>query len=147
MNKLIRKIKDGTITQMVKELCWIVKLSKKYTWAIVWYVFLGMLSIGATLCSSVISKNIIDIVTGYKTGYAVQATVIYIVMQLTSIGLSAVVSRISIRVQIHVSQELRADIFRKILSAQWEPLSEYHSGDLLSRSSRDIDTVAGSIIS
>lgn len=147
IKKLIQKIKDGTALQILQELRWIGSYSRRYIWAITWYILLGVLGTVITLAASVVSKDIIDIVTGYKTGYAVQATVIYIVMQLTSIGLNAAVSRISIRVQIHVSQELRADIFRKILSAQWEPLSEYHSGDLLSRSSRDTDTVAGSIIS
>ncbi len=147
IKKLIQKIKDGTALQILQELRWIGSYSRRYLWAITWYILLGILGTIITLAASVVSKDIIDIVTGYKTGYAVQATVIYIVMQLTSIGLNAAVSRISIRVQIHVSQELRADIFRKILSAQYEPLSEYHSGDLLSRSSRDTDTVAGSIIS
>lgn len=147
IKKLIQKIKDGTALQILQELRWIGSYSRRYLWAITWYILLGVLGTVITLAASVVSKDIIDIVTGYKTGYAVQATVIYIVMQLTSIGLNAAVSRISIRVQIHVSQELRADIFRKILSAQYEPLSEYHSGDLLSRSSRDTDTVAGSIIS
>lgn len=147
IKKLIQKIKDGTALQILQELRWIGSYSLRNIWAITWYILLGGLCTIITLAASVVSKDIIDIVTGYKTGYAVQATVIYIVMQLTSIVLNAAVSRISMRVQIHVSQELRADIFRKILSAQWEPLSEYHSGDLLSRSSRDIDTVAGSIIS
>ena len=147
IKRLIQKIKDGTALQILQELRWIGSYSRRYIWAITWYILLGVLGTVITLAASVVSKDIIDIVTGYKTGYAIQATVIYIVMQLTSIGLNAAVSRISIRVQIHVSQELRADIFRKILSAQYEPLSEYHSGDLLSRSSRDTDTVAGSIIS
>ena len=147
IKKLIQKIKDGTALQILQELRWIGSYSRRYLWAITWYILLGILGTIITLAASIVSKNIIDIVTGYRTGYAVQATVIYIVMQLTSIGLNAAVSRISMRVQIHVSQELRADIFRKILSAQWEPLSEYHSGDLLSRSSRDTDTVAESIIS
>lgn len=144
---LIQKIKDGTALQILQELRWIGGYSRRYLWAIGWYILLGGLGTIITLAASVISKDIIDIVTGYQTGYLVQAAVIYVSLQLTTIGLKAIASRISAKVQIRVSQELRLEIFKKIMHAQWEPLSEFHSGDLLTRSSRDTDTVAGSIIS
>lgn len=133
--------------QILQELRWISHYSRRYLWAIGWYILLGVLGTVITLAASVISKDIIDIVTGYQTGYAVRAAVIYAVMQLTTIGLQAVTSRISAKVQLRVSQELRAEVFGKIMRAQWKPLSAYHSGDLLTRSSRDTDTVAGSIMS
>lgn len=147
IKRLIQKIKDKTALQILYELRWIGSYSKRYLWAIVWYILLGVIGTVITLVAGIISKDIIDIVTGYQTGYAVQAGVIYIVMQLTTIGLTAATSRISAKVQLKVSQDLRADIFRKIMLAQWEPLSQYHSGDLLTRSSRDTDMVASSVIS
>ena len=146
IKRLYQKIKDGTALQILKELHWIYGYGRQYLWAIGWYILLGVLGTVITLAASVVSKNIIDIVTGHQTGHAVQAAVIYIVMQLTTIGLQAISSRISAKVQLRVSQELRADIFRKIMRAQWETLSSYHSGDLLARSSRDTDMVAGSVI-
>ena len=147
MKKLIRKIKDGTLLQILQELQWISGYGHRYWWAIGWYILLGIIGTLITLTASIISKDIIDIVTGRQTGYVVQTAIAYVAMQLTTIGLKAATDRISAKVQLRVSQELRADVFQKILCAQWEPLSEYHSGDLLTRSSRDTDTVAGSIIS
>ena len=144
---LIQKIKDGTALQILREMGWIGRYSCRYLWAIGWYILLGFLGTIIALAASVLSKNIIDIVTGFQAGQAVQTAVVYVVLQLTTIILSAATSRISARVQLRVSQELRADIFRKILCAEWEPLSAYHSGDLLARCSRDADTVAGSVIS
>ena len=145
--RLILKIKNGTALQMLNELRWIGAYARRYLWAIGWYILLGIFGTVFTLAASVVSKDIIDMVTGHQTGHVVQAAVIYVAMQLTTIGLKAVTSRMSAKVQLRVSQELRADIFQKIMRAQWEPLSSYHSGDLLARSSRDTDTVAGSIIS
>ena len=147
IKRLIQKIKDGTALQILQELRWIGSYAHRYFWAIGWYILLGIVGTVITLAASVISKDIIDIVTGHQTGYVVRAAVVYVAMQLTTIALKAATSRISAKVQIRVSQEMRADIFRKIMRAQWEPLSQYHSGDLLARSSRDTDTVAGSIIS
>lgn len=146
MNKLIQKIKNGTVAEIAKELKWIFQLSKKYTWAIVWYVLLGLLGIGATLCSSVISKNIIDIVTGHQEGLILLAAGTYIAMQLAKIVLNAITGNINTRVQLKVNQQIRADIFGKIMNACWEPVMGFHSGDLLTRSGRDADTVASSIL-
>ena len=146
IKKLIRKIKDGTASQILGELRWVGGYSRRYLWAIGWYILLGILSAVIGIVVSVFSKDIIDIVTGFQTGQVMQIVVAYVVLQLTTIALDAATSRISARVQLRVSQELRADIFRKILCAQWEPLSAYHSGDLLTRCSRDTETVAGSII-
>ena len=147
IKRLIQKTKDGTVLQILQELRWIGSYNRRYLWAIGWYILLGILGTVITLAASVVSKDIIDIVTGYQAGYAVQAAVIYVAMQLTTIGLKAAASRISAKVQLRVSQQLRLDVFGKIMRAQWEPLSEFHSGDLLTRSSRDTDTVAGSVIS
>ena len=147
IKRLIQKIKDGTILQILQELRWISGYGRRYIWAIVWYILLGIVGTALGLAASVVSKDIIDIVTGYQVGYALQAATLYVVMQLTTIGLKAATSRISVRVQLRVSQTLRAEVFQKILNAQWEPLSSYHSGDLMTRSSRDTETVAGSVIS
>ena len=147
IKKLIQKIKDGTALQITREIRWINGYSRRYLWAIVWYVLLGILGTVISLAGSIVSKNIIDIVTGHQTGRVVQMAVFYIVMQLVGIGLNAATARISARVQLRVTQDLRAEIFRKVLNAEWEPLSEYHSGDLLTRCGRDADTVAGSIMS
>ena len=147
IKRLIRKIKDGTALQMLQELGWIGNYSRRYYWAIGWYILMGVLGTGIALAASIISKDIIDIVTGHQTGKVMQAAVIYVIMQIICIGLKAAIARISAQVQLQVSQELRVDIFRKIMCAQWEPLSGYHSGDLLARSSRDTDAVAGSVIS
>lgn len=144
---LIEKIKDKSIFQIFNELRWISRYARRYTWAIVWYIILGVIGTSITLAASIVSKEIIDMVTGYRTTYVVQVAVIYITMQIVTILLKAGADRISAKIQIRVSQEMRADIFHKIMHAQWEPLSEYHSGDLLARSSRDTDIISGNIIS
>lgn len=147
VKRLMQKMKDGTLFQILHELRWISTYGRRYIWAIGWYILLGVLTTVIALAASIVSKDIIDIVSGYQTGYVVYAAVLYVAMQLATIILKAATSRISTRVQLRVSQELRADIFRQIMRAQWEPLSEFHSGDLFTRSSRDTDTVAGSVIS
>lgn len=146
MKNLIRMAKDGTIKQMVKELSWVAGWGKQYIAQILLYVLIGIFSTALGLTASVLGKNIIDTVTGFQTGRVVWIAAAYVVMQLTGIGFSALTSHISTRVRLMVGQQLRAEVFRKILNAQWEPLSQFHSGDLLARCSQDAGAVAGGVI-
>ncbi|MBR2319724.1 MAG: ABC transporter ATP-binding protein [Clostridia bacterium] len=143
--KRIRE-KIGGIREVQRELRWVSRYTYRYRWAVAWYVLLGAVSTLAGLATGLISKRLIDVVTGFDTGEIVWIAVAYVTAQLFHIGLNAVTSRISARVQIRVNQEIRADIFRKILDARWEGLSCYHSGDLLARSGRDSDAVASSVL-
>ena len=147
MKQIKNKIKEKKLTQILQELHWINGYSRRYIWAVCWYVLLGIITTALGLIATIISKDIIDIVTGFQTGFLVWAAIAYISMQVAKIMLSAITGRISAKVQLRVSQDLRADIFEKIINAKWEPLSQYHSGDLIARSSRDADTVASSIMS
>ena len=143
--KRIRE-KLGGIREMRRELRWVSRYTYRYRWAVAWYVLLGAVSTLAGLATGLISKRLIDVVTGYDTGAIVWIGVAYVAAQLFHIGLNAVTSRISARVQIRVNQEIRADIFHKILDAEWAGVSRYHSGDLLARSGRDSDAVASSVL-
>ena len=147
MKKLIQKIKDGTVLQILQELRWIGGYGRRYVWAMCWFMLVGAVGTVLGLGASIVGKDIIDIVTGYQTGRVIWMAVVYVVMQTVQILFSAVSNRVSAKIQLRVGQELRKEIFQTILHAQWEPLSKYHSGDLLTRSSRDVDTVAGSIMS
>ena len=143
--KPIRQKLSG-IREVKKELRWVSRYTYRYRWAVAWYVLLGAVSTLAGLATGLISKQLIDVVTGFDTGHILWIAVAYVSAQLFHIGLNAVTSRISAKVQIRVNQEIRADIFHKILDAEWTGVSRYHSGDLLARSGRDSDAVAASVL-
>ena len=37
------------------------------------------------------------------------------------------------RISLRVDNEIKADVFDKMLSTDWESLTSYHTGDLLTR--------------
>lgn len=54
---------------------------------------------------------------------------------------------ISARINIKVNNEIQAEVYDKILVADWISMKEFHSGDLLNRLNGDVNTVASSILS
>lgn len=146
MKKIIQKIQDGTLREVMRELHWIYQYGLKYKGSILWYIFLGIFGIATGLAGSVISKYIIDAVTGYDSTGLVPAAVAYVLLQLFTIGSRAWTSLISEKIVIKVDQEIRADVYDKIMDADWEALSQFHSGDLLNRVDNDVSTVSGSVL-
>ncbi len=146
MEKLKKWLRWDSWQQICKEFRWIAGYARQYVWQMVWYVCVGLVSTGMGLAASVLGKNLIDTVTGQRVGQIPWIVAAYVILQLCGIGFSALNSHISARVRLRVGQQIRQDVFQKILNAQWEPLSAFHSGDLLTRCGQDVGTVAGSVI-
>lgn len=143
---LIEKIKKGMLKEMYIEGKWIAKYIYKYKWGVVFYIFLGILGTILGLISSVFSKNLIDAVTGHDSENIGVIIATIIGMGLGSIILEAVTGRISAKINIKVGNEIRADIYDKIINTDWESMSSFHSGDLLTRLTGDATTVADSVL-
>ena len=65
--KRIRE-KLGGIREVQRELRWVSRYTYRYRWAVAWYVLLGAVSTLAGLATGLISKRLIDVVTGFDTG-------------------------------------------------------------------------------
>lgn len=147
IKKLIKKIKDGMLQEMYEETKWMYTYAKKYKFQIVFYICLGIMTTLMGLASSVGSKYLIDAVTGQDTGNTALIAIFIVSMGLFSIGINAVTTMISARINIKVNNEIQAEVYDKILVADWISMKEFHSGDLLNRLNGDVNTVASSILS
>lgn len=147
IKKIIRKTREGMIKEMYHEFLWIYHYGLHYKFEILWYIVLGIFTTGMSLGGSVVSKYIIDAVTGHDTKGIIPAAIFYVGMQLFRIISNALTNRISTRIEIKVDQEIRADVYDKIMIADWEALSEYHSGDLMTRVDSDVSNISRSVIS
>ena len=146
LKELIEKIKNGLLKEMYIEAKWISQYIYRYKWSVVFYIFLGILGTVLGLISSVASKYLIDAVTGHDTENIGVIIATIIGMGLGSILLEAVTGRISAKINIKVGNEIRADIYDKIVNTDWESMSAFHSGDLLTRLTGDATTVADSVL-
>ena len=146
LKRIWQKIKEGKLRQVLSELAWIYGYGKRDRSAVTWYIFLGVLGTGMSLMASVLSKNIVDVVTGFHTGALAPAAVFYVSMQLARIGINAWTGRISAKIEVKVDQEIRAEVYDKIMEADWQAMSQYHSGDLLNRMDNDVASVSSSVL-
>ena len=146
MGKLLQFIRSRSLREMLQEHAWLSRYGLHYKKEVLWYIFIGVLGTAISLVGSILSKHIIDAVTGFNTHGIITALIFFVLMQLFQIVTRAISSRISTRVSIRVNQQITAQVYDKLLNTDWEALSAYHSGDLLTRVAGDVSTVSSSVL-
>lgn len=144
---LIRRWKDGTFGEIIDDWKWIFGYSKKYKWAIVFYVVLGILSTSLGLVSSVAGKYMIDIITGYKMEKLGLMIGLMVGSTVFSLAFGSLINRVSTKISIYINNDIQADIFDKIIDADWMAINQYSNGDVLNRFNADIGTVSSNAVS
>ncbi len=126
---------------------WILSYSAQHKGAIALYVVLGLLSAALSLAGSVVTKYLIDIITGFQTQKLGLLIGLMVGSGLFSLLFESLVSRISARLSISIMNDIQADIFDKIVDADWLSIRKFSNGDILNRFNADIHTVAANAIS
>lgn len=156
VNKILRsrfiqtlwdKWSDGTLEEFVDDWKWIFSYSRRYWKAILFYMILGIASTTLSLTSSVVSKYLVDIITGKDLSKLWVLIFAMVFSTVFSLAFSSLVSHISTRISIQVNNDIQADIFSRIVTADWMELHRYANGDLLHRFNSDVSTISGNAIS
>lgn len=143
---IIRRIKEGRLKQLVSELLWMYAYVRRYWLLIGVYVLLGASGSVLGLGTSVVSKDLVDAVTGVNSLEIIRVAAVYVGVGVAQIFINAVKSRLSLKVRLKVTNEIRADIYEQVLRTNWESLAKYRSGDLLYRVNGDAGMVANTIL-
>ncbi|MGN0334691.1 MAG: ABC transporter ATP-binding protein [Lachnospiraceae bacterium] len=126
---------------------WIYQYVKRYWLQIVIYTVLGLVGTVFDLISSVVSKNLIDAVTGFNTDSIGWTAAMFVGLGVSRVFINMVTGKISLLIQIKVSNEIRVDVFDQVMCTDWESMSGYSTGDLLVRISGDAGTISNSVLS
>lgn len=146
LKRIIRKIKEGRLKQLISELLWMYAYVRKYWLLIGVYILLGASGSLLSLGTSMVSRDLVDAVTGVNSLEIVRVASTYVGVGVSQIFINAVKSRLSLKVRLKVTNEIRADIYEQVLRTNWESLAKYRSGDLLYRVNGDAGMVANTIL-
>ena len=136
------------IPEIMKEWIWMGKYMKRYWLGIAFYVCLGLIGVGMGLAASVAQKNLINAVTSADkvVNDVLVAASMVASLAIMQIFISAGSSWVSTRINIRVVNEIREEIFKKLISTRWESLASYHSGDIINRLEGDVNAIANGAI-
>ena len=152
LRKIQKHLREGTFQEVLRETRWIYGHMRSYRRAILTYILLGLAGTTMTMLSALASKELFNSIVkmGSLDGYGGRRILTYggvvVGLAILNILLNALVSYYTSRINMKVSNSLRAEVFELFLHTDWESLHRYHSGDLLSRINTDVTTVANSVL-
>ena len=144
---LIRKWREGTFGEILDDWKWIFTYSLRYKVAIAFYLLLGIFSTSMGLVGSIAGKYLIDIITGHQTSKLWILIAVMVGSGLFGLVFSSLINRITTKLSIYINNDIQADIFDKIIDADYMALNRYSNGDVLNRFTGDIGTVSSNAIS
>ena len=140
------RVKSGRIREIWRQAMWIYNYAKRYHRAMIFYTLLGMAGSLVGLLTSMVSRDLVDIITGHRTGELIRTFSIMIGLAVGNIVVSQITGYVSARISMRVDAEIKQDIFSKILVTDWESLTAYHTGDLLTRWSSDASAISNGVL-
>ncbi|HWQ88581.1 MAG TPA: ABC transporter ATP-binding protein [Desulfitobacteriaceae bacterium] len=102
----------------------------------------ALLGVGTALAS----KYMVDYAVADKLNLALLAAAVFAGLIISGLLIRVGESLLAVRIQESLSNAIRQRFFRRLLATEWQPLSNYHSGDLLTRLTSDINNVTSCIV-
>ena len=142
----ITRIREGRLQELLSQWLWMGGYVRKYWLLIGTYTLIGASGSLMGLGTSLLSRNLVDSVTGDSTVKILASALGYAGVGLFQMVVSAFRTRLSLRITMKVGNKIRSDIFAQILRTEWEHLSQFPSGDLLYRINGDTSVVVNNIL-
>lgn len=146
MQHVWKKIKRGDLRKMLSRPRWIFQYARRYWKSMIFYTLLGIMGTLVSLSMSLISKDLVDIITGHETGRLIKTFVTLIGFSVANILVTQATSYASMLVSMRVDAEIKNDIFAKMMVTDWESLTTYHTGDLVTRWSSDASNISNGVL-
>lgn len=140
------RIKAGRLREMRIETKWMYQYAKQHWFAVIFYTFLGIFGTLVSLGSSFVSRDLVNIITGHEPGKVVSTFLIMISLNIGNMIVNQIADYASSWISMRVDAGIKADIFEKILVTDWESLTNYHTGDLLTRWSSDASAISSGVL-
>ena len=143
----LSRIKAGRLKEMKHQTLWIYSYARRYFKAMVFYTVLGFVGVGVSLFTSWVSKDLVDIITGHNAGRVISTFALMVGLNIGLTIMNMITDYFASYISMKVDAEIKSDIFEKILVTDWESLTNYHTGDLLTRWSSDASNISSGVLS
>ena len=143
----VKRVREGALKDVWRETVWIYRYARNYWKQMIFYTVLGLVGTAVSLIASLISRDMVDIVTGKQVGLLLRTFCLYIGFAVGNVFVSQLSSYFSNKIRLGVENEIKQDVFRKMLSVELESIQNYHTGDLLTRWGADAGNISEGILS
>ncbi len=142
---MIRRIKNEII-KLWTAILWIKPDIWSFLPGLVLIILIGVSGSLMSVGTAIASKNMVDFAVANEFSRAVFSAAIFSGLIIFNLLLGIGGSLLSVRINESFSNVMRQRFFQRLLGTEWLPLSSYHSGDLLTRLTSDVNNITKCIV-
>ena len=141
-NKIL-SYNDGIIGRLYHDLRWIYRLVNEFIGRIIAYVLVELIHMVVDFIISYKIGSIVDYAVEKDINKILTMALVYIGLFILNAALSITANRFASWNYNSMQSYLVKKLYYKIVKADWESLTKYHSGDLITRLTNDVKIIAG----
>lgn len=141
--KIVKKIKGGVIGNLYRNLRWIYGYFHGYVGRILLYVIVEIFHMIVNFAISYRVGSLVDYALEKDINKTVVMGLVFVGLIVANAIISILANRFSAWNCNSMQSYLVKGLYKKIMHADWEELTSYHSGDLITRMSVDARTISG----
>ena len=143
MSSPIKKEKLHIFLDIINTLRWALGVLRDYKFRLMIYIIILIAQAFYQIYLAIQVGNIVDLALIDDMNSLLRTGLFFIFLYIINVIISIISNRVAARNYNGMYNELELKVYRKIMDSSWEELTEYHSGDLITRLSSDIRTIAG----
>jgi len=122
---------------------WLVDHTKPFIRSLMLLLLIDVVSSSIGIAMTLINRSIID--TATAGGRFTNSIILYAAVLVVSLLVGAGASILSAIINERFAFGIRIRVYDAVMNACWDKISKYHSGDIITRLSSDVDIVANGI--
>ena len=134
------------INELFSCFIWLARETKGHIKSLLILLSIQVISALTGAGMAIVSKNLVDHAIEGKIDYVVYYGIAFGCIIILSLGSNAISSLINARTNELFSNSLRQRMFARISGSEWSDITKYHSGDLLTRLTSDINTISNGVV-
>lgn len=130
---------------MKQQLLWLFRQSRGHRIQLLLGVVIGLLNIILGLSFIYVSKGMVDIATGHRSGNLWHQVLLLAALLVLRLAATAWRQWVGGRITIRMTNALRHRFFTRVMNSQWQGRESMATGDVMSRLSEDLRVVVKSL--
>jgi ABC-type multidrug transport system, ATPase and permease components len=134
------------IKKLWSAMCWIKPDIRSFLPGLTVILLINVSGSLMSVGTAIASKNMVDYAVAGQFNRSVIAAAFFSGLIILNLLMGIGGSILSIRLNESFSNVMRQRFFQRLMATEWLPLSKYHSGDLLTRLTSDVNNITNCIV-
>ncbi len=125
---------------------WLCKNARLILWQMLLLSALGILISYISVRFALASRDLLDCATGNFDGSFKECIITIAVLLVLDISVQSIYNILAVRLGALYKNSMQKKLFKDVLSTDFASLSEYHSGEVINRLTKDVSLVSSNIV-